>query len=184
MKIYQVTKRGQLRFVLKNKDLKSKIRRINLKWILLNQLKGILCKLFRILQGEYQLMQLYLWVGFSVLLQTTFFCIFSDMIVQVWVTICASSQGLMIVGDNIYCLNVLLMNSDVYMSNVSNLCVKFCILQIHVAKLFWKKWFVFHHDKSRTPTLFKACICYFSSNFYFLPNDTSLITMKNVFYFI
>ena len=29
----------QLRFVLKNKDLKSKVRRINLKRILLNQLK-------------------------------------------------------------------------------------------------------------------------------------------------
>ena len=125
MKIYQVTKRGQLRFVVKNKELKSKIRRINLKWILLNQLKGILHELFRILHGGYQLMQLYLWVGFSVLLQTTFFCIFADMIVQVWVTICTSCEDLMIVGDNIYCLNVLLMVSGVYLSNVSNLCVKF-----------------------------------------------------------
>ena len=29
----------QLRFVLKNKDLKSKVRRVDLKWIMLNQLK-------------------------------------------------------------------------------------------------------------------------------------------------
>ena len=34
-----------------NKDLKSKIRRISLKQILLNKLKGTLDKLFRILHG-------------------------------------------------------------------------------------------------------------------------------------
>ena len=45
----------QLRFVLKNKDLKSKARRINLKLILLNQLKWILDELFRILHLRYQL---------------------------------------------------------------------------------------------------------------------------------
>ena len=55
----------QLRFVLKNKDLKSNVRRINLKWILLNQLKWILDELFRILHWWYQPMQLYLRVGFS-----------------------------------------------------------------------------------------------------------------------
>ena len=42
----------QSRFVLQNKDLKSKVRKINLKWILLNQLKWILDELFRILQDN------------------------------------------------------------------------------------------------------------------------------------
>ena len=41
----------QLRFAFKHKNLKSKVRRINLKWILLNQLKWILDELFRILCG-------------------------------------------------------------------------------------------------------------------------------------
>ena len=36
MKLYQVTKQLQLRFVLKNKDLKSKVRRINLKLIMIS----------------------------------------------------------------------------------------------------------------------------------------------------
>ena len=49
----------QLRFVLKNKDLKSMVRRINLKLILFNQLKCTLGKLFRILHGWYQPTQLY-----------------------------------------------------------------------------------------------------------------------------
>ena len=31
---------------------------------------------------------------------------------------------------------------------------------------------------------FEACVCYFSSNFYFLPNDSPSKTMKNIFYFI
>ena len=34
------------------------------------------------------------------------------------------------------------------------------------------------------PPLFKACVRYFLSKFYFSPNDSSSITMKNVFYFI
>ena len=55
----------QLRFVLKNKDLKIKVRRINLKQILVNQLKWILDKLFTILCGRYQLMQHYLRSGFT-----------------------------------------------------------------------------------------------------------------------
>ena len=32
--------------------------------------------------------------------------------------------------------------------------------------------------------IFKACVCYFLSNFYFSPYDSPLKTMKNVFYFI
>ena len=44
----------QLKFILKKKDLKSKVRRINLTLILLNQLKWILSKLFRILRGRDQ----------------------------------------------------------------------------------------------------------------------------------
>ena len=32
--------------------------------------------------------------------------------------------------------------------------------------------------------IFKACVCYFLSNFYFSPNDIPSKTMKNVFYFI
>ena len=31
---------------------------------------------------------------------------------------------------------------------------------------------------------FKACVCYFLSNFYFSSNDSPSKTMKNVFYFI
>ena len=41
-----------------------------------------------------------------------------------------------------------------------------------------KEWW----DKRRK--LFKACVCYFLSNFYFSPNDRPSKTMKNVFYFI
>ena len=33
-------------------------------------------------------------------------------------------------------------------------------------------------------TNIKACVRYFLSNFYVLPNDSPLKTMKNVFYFI
>ena len=32
--------------------------------------------------------------------------------------------------------------------------------------------------------LLKACVSYFLSNFYFLPNNSPSKTMKNVFYFI
>ena len=32
--------------------------------------------------------------------------------------------------------------------------------------------------------LFKACVCYFLSNFYFSLNDSPSKTMKSVFYFI
>ena len=34
------------------------------------------------------------------------------------------------------------------------------------------------------PSILKACVRYFLSNFYFSPNDSSPKTMKNVFYFI
>ena len=74
MKIYQLTQL-QLRFVIQNKDLKSKIRRINLKWILLNQLKWILDELFRVLCKQYKPMQLYLRAGFSSPTQASFFLI-------------------------------------------------------------------------------------------------------------
>ena len=33
-------------------------------------------------------------------------------------------------------------------------------------------------------SVFKACVHYLLSNFYFSPNDSLLKTMKNVFYFI
>ena len=65
----------QLRFVLKNKDLKSKVRRIDLKWILLNQLKWILAELFRIFQGQYKPTQLYLRGGLLSSAQASFFLI-------------------------------------------------------------------------------------------------------------
>ena len=65
----------QLRFVFKNKDFKSKVGRINLKWILLNHFKWILHKLFRILHGQYRPMQLYLKASFSLPAQASFFLI-------------------------------------------------------------------------------------------------------------
>ena len=74
LKICQVTE-CSFSFGLKNKDLKSKVRRINLKWILLNQLKWILNKLFRILCRWYQPTQLYFRVGFSSTTQVSFFLI-------------------------------------------------------------------------------------------------------------
>ena len=51
-------KQLQLIFVLKNEDFKSKVRRINLELILLDQLKWILDELFRILRRQYQPLQL------------------------------------------------------------------------------------------------------------------------------
>ena len=48
----------QLRFVLKNKGLKSKVRRVSLKWIMLSQLKWILEELFRTSRGRNQPTQL------------------------------------------------------------------------------------------------------------------------------
>ena len=41
-----------------------------------------------------------------------------------------------------------------------------------------------HHSKSEALAYFKACVCYFLSNFNFPPNDSPSKTMKNVFYFI
>ena len=55
----------QLRFVLNNKNLKSKVRRINLKLILLNQFAWILEELFTILRGRYQPKHLYLRADFT-----------------------------------------------------------------------------------------------------------------------
>ena len=57
----------QLRFALKNKDLKRKII----------QLKLILHKLFRILLMQYQPTQLYLMAGFSLPNQASFFLIYA-----------------------------------------------------------------------------------------------------------
>ena len=44
-----------------------------------------------------------------------------------------------------------------------------------------KQKFMFENYKER---LFKACVCYFLSNFYFSPNDSPSKTIKNAFYFI
>ena len=65
----------RLRFIFKNKDLKSKVRRISLKWILLNQLKWILDEPFRTLLGWYQPTQLYLRAGLLLHAQVSFFLI-------------------------------------------------------------------------------------------------------------
>ena len=53
--------------------LNSKVRRINLKVILLNQLKWILDKLFRILLRQYQSTQLHFRPSFSSPTQAFFF---------------------------------------------------------------------------------------------------------------
>ena len=37
---------------------------------------------------------------------------------------------------------------------------------------------------STSPLVFKACVCFFLSNFYFLTNYCPSKTMENVFYFI
>ena len=68
-------KQLKLRFVLKIKDLKSKVRRINLKLIMLNQLKRILDELFRISGRQYHPTHLYLRAGFSSPVQVYFFLI-------------------------------------------------------------------------------------------------------------
>ena len=47
----------QLKFALTNNDLKGKVRTIDLKLILLNQLKLILEELIRNLRGRYQVRQ-------------------------------------------------------------------------------------------------------------------------------
>ena len=60
---------------LKIKHLKSKVRKINLKLILLNQLKLILDTLFRILCRRYHPMQFCLRAGVSSLAQASFFLI-------------------------------------------------------------------------------------------------------------
>ena len=106
-------KQLQLIFVLKNEDFKSKVRRINLELILLDQLKWILDELFRILRRQYQPLQLYLRGGddsFSSLAQASFFLIFAGDNAGAAVT-CPSCQGLQ--SDNMngicgiikYCLN-------------------------------------------------------------------------------
>ena len=41
-----------------------------------------------------------------------------------------------------------------------------------------------HTGKNVADTIFKACVRYLLSNFYFSPNDSPSKTMKNVFYFI
>ena len=62
----------QLRFVLTNKDLKSMVRRINLRLILLNQFKEILDELFKILRRQCQPTLVYLKTGFHCLLKSPF----------------------------------------------------------------------------------------------------------------
>ena len=81
----------QLKFVLKNKSLKSKARRTNLKWILLNQLKWILDKLFRSLRGQYQPTLLYLKAGDEKLL----FSWFVQVIAGVQAIACMSCHDLL-----------------------------------------------------------------------------------------
>ena len=81
-----------------NEDLKSKIRRINLKLILLNQLKWILAELFRILCRQYQPTQFYLRVGMSSLTQTSFFLICMVDSMDAGYLACASCQGLIYTG--------------------------------------------------------------------------------------
>ena len=65
MKIYRVKKVAAIKIVLKNKELESTVKEIKLKWIMLNQLKWILDIPFRILCQQYQPMQLYFMMGFS-----------------------------------------------------------------------------------------------------------------------
>ena len=67
----------QLTFVLKNKDLKSRVRRINLKWILLNNLKWIWDEFFRILHGLYQPTQVYLRADMSLPTWASLFSIYA-----------------------------------------------------------------------------------------------------------
>ena len=40
------------------------------------------------------------------------------------------------------------------------------------------------HGSGALTVNFKACVHYFLTNFYFLPNDSPSKTMKDVFYFI
>ena len=55
-------------------------------------------------------------------------------------------------------------------------------LSCWIGAMCW--WLSCQNSQSRGPRQLKACVCYFLSNFYFSPNDSSLKTMKNVFYFI
>ena len=71
--IFSNKKLMQLSF--KNKDLKCKVRRSNLKLILLYHLKQILDELLKILYEGYHLTQLYIRVGFLSPVQALFFLI-------------------------------------------------------------------------------------------------------------
>ena len=69
-----------------------KVRRINLKWILLNQLKWIPVELFKIFQRQYQPTQLWLRTDFSTPTQVSFF-LFVQVIVWAQVITCISCQS-------------------------------------------------------------------------------------------
>ena len=67
-----------VKIFLKNESITRKVRRINLKWIYLNQLTWILDELFTILHGRYQPTQLCLWADFSSPAQASFFLICAE----------------------------------------------------------------------------------------------------------
>ena len=71
---------------------------------------------------------------------------------------------------------------------VLKICIKFtgehpCRSAISI-KLQQSGWLLLTYENSQPGKLIKVCARYFSSNFYFSPNDSRSKTMKNVFYFI
>ena len=56
----------------------------------------------------------------------------------------------------------------------------------HSNLIIWVIPFSLNYQEKRLKSLnkIKACVPYFLSNVYFSPNDSTLKTMKNVFYFI
>ena len=83
----------QLRFVLKSEGLKSNVRRINLKLIMLNQLKWSLDKLFRIL-GDNISPRIFTLEWALHHSNKPPFSWFVRMVAQAWATDHASCQGL------------------------------------------------------------------------------------------
>ena len=95
-----------LRFFLKHKDLKSKVRRISLNWILLNQWNCILDEPFRVLRGRYQPTQLYLRAPFSW---------FAQVIARARAFAHASCQGMLFIYLVIYVFICLFICLSIYL---------------------------------------------------------------------
>ena len=89
-------------------------------------------------------------------------------------------SGLMVTIPFVQCMHdctwILQPNDIMQVSQLMYSCILGCYL--------WKSKYSNYQTPYQYALAFKACVCYFRSNFCFSPNDSPSKTMKNVFCFI